>query len=265
MGADFEFNPGPVLREPVQRADQVSRLRQVDPPVELAFVAEAIRELRAALNGGLPLIGFAGAPFTLAAFLIQGASPMSNLGPTIAFARQQPAAFTGLMARLTDLTAAYLRFQIEAGAHIVQLFESAGDQIPPPEYERYAHPSHQRIIAALPSQVPSILFVKGSPRPDLMLESGAAVISVGGQESLGALLRRSGGRVAVQGNVSNQILAQGTAQDVEAAVLACISDSGGRGHILNLDHGLLPETPFENVMRFVGAARRIALEPVARA
>jgi uroporphyrinogen decarboxylase len=144
------------------------------------------------------------------------------------------------------------------------LFESVGDQIPASEYERYAHPSHQRIFAALPADIPSILFVKGSPDVGRMLGSGAAVVSVGERESLGDVLRLGGGRVAVQGNVDNRVLAEGSGDDVEAAVFSCVSDSGGRGHILNLNHGLLPETPFENVKRFVDAAKKIALEPVGR-
>ena len=240
MGADFDFRPGPILELPIRHADQVRALQPVDPVRDLAFVAESIRGVRAAMQDELPLIGFAGAPFTLAAFLIRGSSPLSGMH------------------------VAYLRFQIAAGAHAVQLFESVGDQIPAPEYERYAHPSHQRILAALPADVPAILFVKGSPDVDRMLASGAAVVSVGERASLGDVLRRGGGRVAVQGNVNNRILAEGSGDDVEAAVISCVADSGGRGHILNLNHGLLPETPFENVRRFVNAAKKIALEPVGR-
>jgi uroporphyrinogen decarboxylase len=264
MGADFDFRPGPILATPIRRADQVRALRPIDPAEELGFVAESIRGVLSALGGELPLIGFAGAPFTLAAFLIRGSSPMHDMHDVLAFAQEQPALFAELIDRLTEMTAAYLRFQIEAGVHAVQLFESVGDQIPAPEYARYAHPSHQRIFAALPARVPAILFVKGSPRVDLMLESGAAVLSVGERESLGDVLRRGGGRVAVQGNVDNRILVKGSGSDVEAAVVACVADSGGRGHILNLNHGLLPEAPFENVKRFVNAARKIRLEQAPR-
>jgi uroporphyrinogen decarboxylase len=260
MGADFRFAPGPQLAEPIRRADQVRALRAFDPPERLGFISESIRGVLGELSGALPLLGFAGAPFTLAAFLIHGKSPMGGLAETLGFAREQPEAFGNLIERLTDMTAAYLRFQIASGVHAVQLFESVGDLIPRAEYERYVQPSHQRILAALPPEVPAILFVKGSPFPELMLDSGAGVLSVGERASLGDLLRRGGGRIAVQGNVDNRLLVQGSPADIDAAVAACIADSGGRGHILNLNHGLLAETPFANVQRFVEAAKGVTLE-----
>jgi uroporphyrinogen decarboxylase len=261
MGADFDFRPGPILERPIRHGDQVAALRRIDPARELAFVGESIRAVRSELGGALPLIGFAGAPFTLAAFLVRGASPLADLAQVLSFAREQPGPFAALIERLTDTTIDYLRYQIECGAQAVQLFESVGDGIPPDDYDRYAHPSHQRIFAALRPDIPSILFVRGSPYVDRMLDSGAAVLSVGEKTSLGDVLRRGAGRVAVQGNVDNRILAEGSLDDVDSAVRACIADSGGRGHILNLNHGLLPDTPFENIERFVSAARGVRLEP----
>jgi len=263
MGADFHFRPGPVLAAPVNHVEAVRALRGYDPADCLRFVAEGIGGVKRELAGGLPLLGFAGAPFTLAAFLIKGSSPMGGLAQALSFAREQPRAFGDLIERLTDMTIAYLRYQIESGVHAVQLFESVGDLIPDAEYARYAHPSHQRIFAALPPGVPAILFVKGSPFPERMLESGAGVLSVAENVSLGDLLRRGAGRIAVQGNVDNRLLAEGEAGAIDRAVAQCIADSGGRGHILNLSHGLLAETPFENVQRFVTAAHKIAFEHLA--
>jgi uroporphyrinogen decarboxylase len=259
MGADFQFRPGPWLAEPVRSARRVRALRAYDPAERLGFIAGSVRAVLKVLAGELPLLGFAGAPFTLAAFLIQGASPLGGLSGTLAFAREQPEAFAELIERLTEMTAAYLRFQIESGVHAVQLFESVGELIPRPLYERYAQPSHERIFAALPPQVPAILFVKDSPFPELMLKSGAGVLSLGERSSLGDLLRRGGGRIAVQGNVDHRILVKGGTDEIDAAVRACIADSGGRGHVLNLSHGLLAETPFAHVKRFVEAARRVTL------
>lgn len=260
MGADFGFSPSPVLEVPIRRADQVRALKGFDPTVRLGFIADSIRGVLRELGGALPLLGFAGAPFTLAAFLIKGASPMGGLQETLAFAREQPEAFRELIDCLTAMTIDYLRFQIASGVQAVQLFESVGDLIPDAEYVRYAHPSHERIFAALPPEVPAILFVKGSPYPDRMLESGAGVLGLNGNVSLGDLLRRGGGRIAVQGNVNNRLLVDGPESAIDAAVAACIADSGGRGHILNLDHGLLAETPFAHVRRFVDAARKVTLQ-----
>ncbi len=263
MGADFHFRPGPQLEAPIRDAARARALRPYEPEARLDFVGESIRGVLAALGGELPLLGFAGAPYTLAAFLIKGSSPMGDLSETVAFAREQPQVFGELIALLTDMTVAYLRYQSAAGVHGVQLFESVGDLIPPDQYEAFAQPSHERIFAELPPELPSFLFVKGSPFPDSMLRSGAAVLSLGEGVSLGDLLRRGGGRVAVQGNVDNRLLLEGSPADIDRAVAECIADAGGRGHILNLNHGLLADTPFENVQRFVQAARRIEFEHLA--
>ena len=259
MGADFVFSPGPVLADPIRDRAGVARLSPFDPSARLGFIGVEIRALQRELDGALPLIGFAGAPFTLAAFLIEGVSP-GAMARTLSFATERPEAFGELMERLTRMTVEYLNYQAECGVDVVQLFESMGDGVPRPLYERFVQPSHERIFGALKAGLPAILFVKGSPFPELMLESGAAVLSVGKDTPLKELLARGAGRVAVQGNVDNQVLAKGTPEQVAAAVTACIAESGGRGHILNLNHGILPETPFPNVLAFIQAARTAKLK-----
>jgi uroporphyrinogen decarboxylase len=262
MGADFVFSPGPVLARPVRGAKEIDALLPLDPAAGLPFVAASIRGVLDELRGAMPLLGFAGAPFTLAAFLIEGASPLqSGLARTLALAEQSPEVFGRLMDKLGVMTIDYLSMQADAGVHAVQLFESVGDAIPRPLYERFAHPSHQRILAALTPRLPTILFVKGSPFPELMLKSGAAVLSVGERTPLRGLLDAGQGRIAVQGNVDNRVLAQGTPDDVRRAVLECLRAGGGRGHILNLNHGLLAETPFDNVRAMVDTALDYRIAP----
>lgn len=256
MGANFDFAPGPVLAEPLRHTAQVAALAAYEPPRALGYVAKEIAAIRRELAGALPLLGFAGAPFTLAAFLIEGASP-GAMPHTLAFAEEQPAAFADLIERLTRMTIDYLNYQAERGVDAVQLFESMADGIPEPLYARYAQPSHERIFAALRRGTPGILFAKGSPYPERMVKTGAAVVSVSDKVDIAALRASTGGRVAVQGNVDNQVLAKGTPAQVADAVRACIRAGGGRGHILNLNHGVLPETPFENVRAFVAAARDV--------
>ncbi len=260
MGADFEFAPGPVLAQPLRQAGAVDALRAYDPARDLPYVGEEIGAIRRELRGGLPLLGFAGAPFTLAAFLIEGASP-GAMPHTLAFAAQQPAAFGRLLERLTRMTLDYLNYQGACGVDAVQLFESVGDGIPGPLYERYAQPSHEQILAGLRPGLPGILFVKGSPFPQQMARSGAAAVSVSEEVDLASLRTGTQGRVAVQGNVPNRLLATGTPAQVADAVRTCIRAAGGRGHILNLNHGVLPETPFENVRAFVAAARTVTFPP----
>lgn len=254
MGAVFEFTPGPNLAGPLRHERQIRSLRSYDPGDALGFFSESIRGVLHQLGGELPLLGFAGAPFTLAAFLIEGKSP-GRMEHTLAMAREQPEAFESLMQQLTAMTIDYLNFQAEAGVHAVQLFESVGDQIPRDLYEAYAHPSHQKIFAGLKAGLPGILFVRESPFPEMMMDSGATVLSVGAGTSLKALLEQSGGRFTVQGNVDNRLLVEGTPADVEQAVRDCLAETGGQSHILNLNHGLLPDTPFENVLAFVNAGK----------
>ncbi len=254
LGADFRFVPGPVLERPVTTAEQVDALGACEVEAELGFVGTTIRGLLEELDGELPLLGFAGAPFTLAAFMVEGRSPAPELGPVLAFIHDQEAAFARLMERLTELTVAYLSYQVASGVHAVQLFESMGARVPRPIYERYVQPSHERIFAALSPQAPTILFVRGSPFPDLMARSGAAVLSVSEHTPLRAVQQQG---LAVQGNVDNRLLATGTPEAVEAAVRACLAEGGGRGHILNLGHGILADTPFENVQRFVQTAHAV--------
>ena len=255
MGADFQFDPGPKLAKPIRTARQIEALQPYAVAHRLGFVEETLKGLRQALGDELPLLGFAGAPFTLAAFLIEGGSPPPGLETTLALLEEQPEAFALLMERLTTVTVDYLNFQVASGAHAVQVFESVGDQIPREIYQRFAQPAHERIFAELDRKAPGFLFVKGSPYTDLMLKSGAAVLSLGANTSLRAVLDQAQGRVAVQGNVNNEVLAHGTPAQVDLAVRSCVAATGGRGHILNLNHGLLPETPLENLTRFFQAAR----------
>ncbi len=254
-GADFQFDPGPVLSRPVRSRGDIEALRAYEIEEELKFVGETIRGIQSELRGDLPLLGFAGAPFTLAAFLIEGKSPGVGMENTFAFLQAEPKAFQELMGRLTALTVDYLNYQIASGVHAVQVFESMGEGIPRPVYERYVQPSHVAIFSALAPHVPAILFVKGSPYPDLMLKSGAGVLSLAESVSLREILERGEGKIAVQGNVDNRLLQRGGPEEVERAVYGCLAEAGGTGHILNLNHGILPDTPFENVARFVSAAR----------
>lgn len=257
FGARFVFRPGPVLPDPPRDAAALDRLTGSDPADDLPFVGQTLRQLRSAVGNALPLLGFAGAPFTLAAFLLEGASPPPHLPQVRAVWRSAPAALHALLERLADLTADYLRYQADSGADAVQLFESLADLLSEDEYATWAQPYQTRVFARYAAATPTILFVKEQPFVERMVATGAAVLSVGRCVDLATAQARWGAQVAFQGNVDNRVVATGTLAEIDAAVEACLTAGGGAGHILNLNHGVLKDTPFENGCRVIEAARRI--------
>lgn len=263
MGVHFRFAPAPVLEAPIRTASRIKELQSLDDPdSQLKFTGEVIRGLRRMLAGKLPLIGFAGAPLTLAFFMITGKSPMNREGGLSSEAdivfqmmRETPDLLHELLQRLTQMTTAYLNYQISQGAQIVQLFESVADGIKRPLYEVFAQPYHEKIFAELSSDAPSILFAKECPYLDLLLKSGADVLSIGKCIDLKEAQAHVDGKVAIQGNVDNSVLRDGTLGDITTAVDKCLQRAGRVGHILNLNHGIHRDTPFENVKHFVKAAK----------
>jgi uroporphyrinogen decarboxylase len=265
MGAHFRFAPGPILDSPIRTQAQVDALQPLhQPSIQLAFTGQVIRKLRETLSGELPLIGFAGAPLTLAFFLIAGESPIKRgagvsekATPVFQMMDEAPELLHCLLNKLTDMTVHYLNYQISEGVQVVQLFESIADVLPRQMYENFAFPYHQRIFAEVNSQVPRILFTKECSYLDLMHQSGADVLSVGKCVDLGEAKNLTNGTVAFQGNVDNDILRDGTFDDITAAVETCLKQGGKTGHILNLSHGLHRDTPFENVKHFVNIAKTL--------
>ena len=251
MGAEFVFRPGPVLNNPLRDRSDVEALRDYDPGEQLDYVAQALGQVRRALDGELPLLGFAGAPLTLAFFLIEGRAPGHDPTSARAMMGSDPTLFHRLLDQLTDMTVKYLGLQIEAGADAVQLFESAADLLTEAEYREFAHPYQVKVFSELAARVPTILFVKEQPWVELLAESGADVLSVGTCVDLADARRRCGRKVAFQGNVDNRLLVSGTAEGIDRAVQACVRAGGHQGHILNLNHGLLKDTPLENVCRLI--------------
>ncbi len=255
MGARFVFRPGPVLEPAVSDLSDLQNLRLFDPATELSFVSHTLKQITHTLDNELPILGFAGAPLTLAFFLVEGKSPHPNPARTLSLLRSSPQEFHKLLGKLSEMTAEYLKYQVECGVHAVQLFESAADLLTPKEYEEFALPYQQRVLAALKGHAPTILFAKDWPDIELMAKSGANVLSVGPGVDLASARRQLGDRVALQGNVDSSLLANGSLEDVEQAVTACVHAGRRHGHILNLGHGILPKTPVENVVRFIETAK----------
>ena len=255
-GAGFYFAPGPILEKPVRTMLQVKALCAFDPEVHLQSVSQILKGLNTELKGELPVLGFAGSPMTLAFFMIAGSSPNQKIDEVLKFIDEQPEITQALLKWLTAMTVDYLNFQIASGAHAVQLFESFADVIPLEVYKRFVQPTHEIIFSALEKSAPSILFTKDFPHLELMLQSGASVLSIGKCIDL-EYAQKQAPEMIFQGNVDNKILADGTKTEITQAVRKCFEQSGKKNHILNLNHGLLARTPFENVQHFVNVAKEL--------
>jgi len=247
MPLDFgiDFQPGPVFERPLQGAEDLHRV-QPPPAGSLDHVAEAIRLVRAELPSACTMLGFAGAPFTMAAYLLDGGGSREH-------ARLRAAAygdggfFGELMDRLADMTIVYLQEQIDAGAEAVQLFDTWAGLLDERMYRRVALPAVQRVFRGLGNRVPRLYLVKdGAHLLDAMAESGADALSLDWRMPLGAARDRLG-RMPVQGNLDPGALL-GSPEEVRAAVQHVLDENAGRpGHVFNLGHGLLPQIPLESL------------------
>jgi uroporphyrinogen decarboxylase len=259
LGVEVDFRPGPVVAEPIRTRAQVERLRAPDPRESVPFVFDILRRLRGDLaSREIPLLGFAGAPFTLAAYLVEGrGSPQFPSLRRMLY--EAPDVLRALLTRLTDQVVRYLDAQIEAGAEVVQLFDTWAGLLGEAEYREWVLPSHREIAAKLGRErAPLILFVGGGGHlVDAMAESGADVLSLDWRADLAGAARRVGARVSLQGNLDPCALS--APPDEIARRVRALAEAGrtARGHVLNLGHGVLPETPVEGVRAFVSAARAL--------
>jgi len=259
MGVDLDFAPGPVIADPIRTRAQVERLGVPDPRESVPYVFEIIRRLRAELaSRDVPLLGFAGAPFTLAAYLVEGGGSR-HFGALKRLMVREPDVLRELQARLTDLVVRYLNAQIEAGAQVVQLFDTWAGLLAEEDYREWVLPVHREIAAKLDrSQAPLILYVNdGAHVVDAMLESGADVLSLDWRVDLADAARRVGDRASLQGNLDPCLLAAPPAEIARRVRAMAAAAAPARGHILNLGHGCLPETPVEGVRAFTEAARAL--------
>jgi len=249
MGAALQFDDagGPVVERPIRSAADVEALRPIDPGCDLSYLLDAIRAARSALSGRIPLIGFAGGPFTLAAYLIEGGAS-KHYQMTKAFMYAQPAAFRLLMEKLTDLCAASLNAQIEAGAQAVQVFDSWVGVLGAADYAEYVMDHSTRLFASIDRSVPSIHFGVGTFHLlPLMGRAGGDVIGVDWRVPIDMAWEAIGRDRPIQGNLDPAVLL-GPPARLEQQVQEIVRRAGtGGGHIFNLGHGVLPETQPEAV------------------
>ncbi len=267
MGAPLELSEaGPKLTSPVRDRHAVEALCVPDPTETVPFLLEAVRQTRAALRDVVPLIGFAGAPLTLASYLVEGghSKTYANLRRLL-FAAPETA--HQLMDKLARTVLLQLRAQVEAGCQAVQLFDSWGGILSPLDYRAFVLPYLKQIFEGLAGLgVPRILFATGAATVlELMRESGAEVIGVDWRIDLDEARRRLGPGVAVQGNLDPGCLFM-EPPALEARARLVLDQAGEEpGFIFNLGHGVLPETPPENVRFLVEAVHRLSARPAATA
>ncbi|QEH33688.1 Uroporphyrinogen decarboxylase [Aquisphaera giovannonii] len=253
LGFQLEFTKGegPAIHNPVREAGDVDRVRPLQTAEPLGFVADAVRSIRAALNPATPLIGFAGAPFTVACYAIEGGGSR-HYEKAKAFMYRDEGAWNVLMSRLVDATAIYLNSQVAAGAQAVQLFDSWVGTLSPADYRRFVQPHMRRLFGQLDPSVPSIHFGTDTGLLlTLQRDAGGSVIGLDWRVELDEAWDRLGPSVAVQGNLDPVVLFA-PLPEIERQVGRILDQAGGRpGHIFNLGHGILPKTPVDHVRALI--------------
>jgi len=259
VGLEFAKGDGPVIARPVRTGADVARLAPVSVGDALGFVLETIARVRTELAGRVPLIGFAGAPFTLASYLVEGRGSRSYIN-TKSLMYGEPEAWHALMARLADVTVDYVRAQVGAGAQAVQLFDSWVGCLAPDDYREYVLPHMRRALAAIGTLgVPVIHFGTGtSSLLELMRDAGGDVIGLDWRVDLAEAWHRLGPDVAVQGNL-DPVALFAPPDAIRARVARILERAAGRpGHVFNLGHGVLPETPVAHVAAVVDAVHELS-------
>lgn len=260
MGIELEFarGEGPTIHNPVRTRQHVDQLREVDNVDSLAYVFEAIRLTRASLSSDLPLIGFSGAPFTLASYIIEGGGSR-NYVHTKSLMYRDKGAWHALMSRISRALVGYLNAQILAGAQAVQLFDSWVGALSVDDYREYVLPHTRSVISSITPGTPVLHFGTGtSALLELMREAGGDVIGLDWRVNLDEAWDRVGHDVAVMGNL-DPVALFADKDFIRFQAKKILEQAGGRpGHIFNLGHGILPETPVENVIALVKTVHELS-------
>jgi uroporphyrinogen decarboxylase len=260
MGLPLELgDAGPNLPEPIRSEADVKKLHIFDPEHETGFLMEALRRTVKQVGPDVPVLGFAASPWTLACYMVEGRTK-EGFASVKSFLYHQPKVFRELLRHIAQATIPYLRAQILAGASAVQLFDTWCGELNLHDYTEYVLPVVQEVISALGHAVPVIYYTKASHHLlSSILRTGADVLSVDWRVPLHELRTLAGPRVAIQGNLDSAILF-GPPEKIRSATLALVGELLGRGHILNLGHGILQHTPVENAQLFITTAQRAIIQ-----
>jgi uroporphyrinogen decarboxylase len=258
VGLEYSKGDGPVIHRPVRSGKDVDGLNEFAVESELAFVYEPVKKIRKELNNKVPLIGFAGAPFTLASYLIEGSGSRNYIHTKKLF-YGAPEAWKRLMERLTKVISEYLNCQIAAGAQAVQIFDSWAGCLTPSDYEQFVQPYTKAVIDAVTPGVPVINFSTGtSGSLKQVRAAGGDVIGLDWRVNLDEGWATVGHDVAVQGNL-DPVALFAAPKEIKSRVAEILRRAGGRpGHIFNLGHGVMPETPVDHVIAMVDAVHELS-------
>ncbi len=255
MGVKLDFNPAPVFEKPIRTQADVDALRVIDPEADVPFVPETVKMLRRELESrNVPLIGFAGAPFTLASYMVEGGGSRSFRHLKTMMWRE-PGVFRSLMEKLTETVIKYLNAQVDAGAQAIQLFDTWGGVLSPADYLNFVMPYTRLVIQGIKKspegkKVPVINFVGNSQGfMPLVAQAGGDVIGIDWRIDIAAARSQVGGK-AVQGNM-DPVFLLAPIPEIEKRVKEILAGAGDTGHIFNLGHGIIPETPPDHVKALV--------------
>ncbi len=258
LGLNFVQGEGPVFERPVRSAADVAKLGVPDMEHSLGYVMDAVRSIRKALDGKVPLIGFSGSPWTLATYMVEGGSS-KTFSKVKAMLYDDPATAHTLLGILADAVTDYLNAQIKAGAQAVQIFDTWGGVLTPRDYQEFSLAYMARIIEGLIREheghkVPVILFTKGGGQwLESMADTGADALGLDWTTPLNEARRRVGDRVALQGNMDPSML-YASPERIREEVQYLLAQYGqGSGHVMNLGHGIHPDIPVEHAQAFVEA------------
>ena len=261
MGIDFDIveSKGPLIQEPIRSLSQIEALHPLEPNETMPFVGEVLGRLRESVGNKAAVLGFVGAPWTLAAYVVEGKSS-KNYAVIKAMAFQQPELLHRLLNHFAESIATYLRYQIDAGAQVVQMFDSWAGQLSPIDYDTFAAPYQKRVVELVKAthpDTPMILYISGSAGVlERMGSTGVDIVSLDWTVDMADGCARLPKHLGVQGNVDPGLLF-GTPEAIRERIVDAVRKAKGRRHILNLGHGILPGTPEDNARVFFETGKTV--------
>ena len=264
MGIPFDIveSKGPIIDPPIRSLEQINQLRPLEPEVSLPFIKTILQSLRQEVGNNSTVLGFVGAPWTLAAYAIEGKSS-KNYSIIKGMAFSQPEILHQFLSKIAEAIAVYVRYQIDCGAQVVQMFDSWAGQLSPQDYEVFALPYQQQVVKQVKAthpDTPLILYISGSAGVlERMGNSGVDIVSVDWSVDMAEARQRLGREMKVQGNIDPGVLF-GSQEFIRDRIFNTISKAGKGGHILNLGHGVLVGTPEDNVRCFFETAKQVSYQ-----